>query len=88
MGGVCTWGMPSQGLRADLESAAVSRASCGPEFPSGGCWSNWRRLGISEAELLCAVIRSCAAEDLTNAWAFVRVHRSEIDLQIRENEES
>jgi uncharacterized protein (DUF433 family) len=46
-----------------------------------------RRLGISEAELLRSY-PTLRAEDLTNAWAFVRSHRSEIDLQIRENEEA
>jgi len=44
-----------------------------------------RRLGTSEAEILRAytVLR---AEDLANAWAFVRSHKEEIDKQIRENE--
>jgi len=27
-------------------------------------------------------------EDLINAWAYVRSHRSDIDLQIHENEEA
>lgn len=45
-----------------------------------------RRLGTSEADLLRAypVLR---AEDLANAWAYVRSHRGEIEQQIRENEE-
>ena len=44
-----------------------------------------RRLGLSEAELLQAypVLR---AEDLSNAWAYFRVHQDEIDRQITENE--
>jgi len=46
-----------------------------------------RRLGISEADLLRSY-PTLRAEDLTNAWAYVRSHRSEIDLQIRENEEA
>jgi uncharacterized protein (DUF433 family) len=46
-----------------------------------------RRLGMSEADLLRSY-PTLRAEDLTNAWAFVRAHRSEIDVQIRENEES
>lgn len=46
-----------------------------------------RRLGTSEADLLRSypVLR---AEDLANAWAYVRVHRDEIDGQIRANEEA
>src|SRR5947207_5824061 len=46
-----------------------------------------RRLGISEADLLRSY-PTLRAEDLTNAWAYVRGHREEIDLQIRENEEA
>jgi uncharacterized protein (DUF433 family)/predicted nuclease of predicted toxin-antitoxin system len=44
-----------------------------------------RRLGASEADLLRSypVLR---AEDLANAWAYVRSHRDEIDAQIHENE--
>lgn len=45
-----------------------------------------RRLGTSEAELLLAY-PALRAEDLANAWAFVRSHRDEIDRQIREHEE-
>jgi len=44
-----------------------------------------RRLGASEAELLRAY-PTLRAEDLVNAWAYVRAHRDEIDSQIRENE--
>jgi uncharacterized protein (DUF433 family) len=44
-----------------------------------------RRLGISEADLLRSY-PSLRAEDLANAWAYVRRHRDEIDRQIRENE--
>lgn len=46
-----------------------------------------RRLGISEAELLRSY-PSLRAEDLANAWAYVRSHRDEVDRQIRENEEA
>lgn len=42
-----------------------------------------RRLGTSEAELLHAY-PSLRAEDLANAWAYVRAHRTEIDEQIRD----
>ena len=44
-----------------------------------------RRLGASEADLLKAY-PSLRAEDLANAWAFVRSHGGEIDEQIRANE--
>lgn len=44
-----------------------------------------RRLGSTEAELLLSY-PTLRAEDLTNAWAFVRAHRNEIDQQIAENE--
>jgi len=44
-----------------------------------------RRLGMSEADLLQAY-PTLRAEDLANAWAFVRAHPREIDRQIRENE--
>jgi uncharacterized protein (DUF433 family) len=45
-----------------------------------------RRFGTSEAELLQAYPR-LRAEDLVNAWAYVRSHRSEIEQQIVENKE-
>ena len=44
-----------------------------------------RRLGASEADLLRAY-PSLRAEDLVNAWAYVRAHRDEIERQIVENE--
>jgi uncharacterized protein (DUF433 family) len=44
-----------------------------------------RRLGASEADLLRSY-PALRAEDLANAWAYVRSHRAEIDEQIRENE--
>src|SRR5713101_198785 len=43
-----------------------------------------RRLGTSEAEILQSY-PSLNAEDLTNAWAYVRAHREEIEKQITEN---
>jgi uncharacterized protein (DUF433 family) len=46
-----------------------------------------RRLGSSEAEILRAY-PTLRAEDLANAWAYVRSHREEIDEQIRENEDA
>ncbi len=44
-----------------------------------------RRLGSSEQELLSAY-PSLRAEDLVNAWAYVRSHATEVEAQIRENE--
>jgi uncharacterized protein (DUF433 family) len=44
-----------------------------------------RQLGTSESDLLRAY-PSLRAEDLANAWAYARVHREEIEEQIRENE--
>ena len=44
-----------------------------------------RHLGTSEAEILRSY-PSLNAEDLTNAWAYVRAHREEIEKQITENE--
>jgi uncharacterized protein (DUF433 family) len=46
-----------------------------------------KRLGKSEAEILAAY-PTLRAEDLTNAWAYARAHRDEIDRQIIENEEA
>jgi uncharacterized protein (DUF433 family) len=45
-----------------------------------------RRLGTSEADLL-RCYPSLRAEDLSNAWAYVRSHSAEIEKQILENEE-
>jgi uncharacterized protein (DUF433 family) len=44
-----------------------------------------RRLGSSEADLLHA-FPTLRAEDLTNAWAYERAYRTEIEKQIAENE--
>jgi uncharacterized protein (DUF433 family) len=44
-----------------------------------------RRLGTSEADLLRAY-PSLRAQDLANAWGYVRAHPEEIERQIRENE--
>ncbi len=46
-----------------------------------------RELGTSEADLL-ACYPTLRAEDLANAWAFVRAHPEEIAEQIRQNEEA
>jgi uncharacterized protein (DUF433 family) len=44
-----------------------------------------RRLGTSEADLL-RCYPNLRAEDLANAWAYVRSHREEIEQHICENE--
>lgn len=44
-----------------------------------------KRLGTSEAEILRSY-PTLRAEDLTNAWAYVRAHQDEIDQQILTNE--
>lgn len=44
-----------------------------------------RRLGATEADLLRSY-PTLRAKDLTNAWAYTRVHHDEIEQQILENE--
>ena len=44
-----------------------------------------RREGLREVEILGAY-PSLRAEDLANAWAYVRSHRAEIDAQILDND--
>jgi uncharacterized protein (DUF433 family) len=44
-----------------------------------------RRLGSSEADIL-QNYPTLTAEDLTNAWAYYRAHKEEIEQQIIENE--
>ena len=46
-----------------------------------------RRLETSEADLLRSY-STLRADDLANAWAYVRSHRDEIDEQVRANEEA
>jgi uncharacterized protein (DUF433 family) len=45
---------------------------------------NYRRLGATDADLLHAY-PTLRAEDVANAWAYVRSHQDEIEQQIREN---
>lgn len=45
----------------------------------------YRRLGMSESDLLTNY-PSLRAEDLVNAWAYVRAHHEEIDRQIEEQD--
>jgi len=46
-----------------------------------------RQLGTGEAELL-RCYPTLRAEDLANAWAYVRSHREEIERDCRENEDA
>jgi uncharacterized protein (DUF433 family) len=46
-----------------------------------------RRLGSTEADLLRSY-PMLRAQDLANAWAYVRAHGDEIERQIQENEEA
>jgi uncharacterized protein (DUF433 family) len=46
-----------------------------------------RQLGTDEGDLLKAY-PTIRAEDLTNAWAYYRSHKKEIEKQIKENEEA
>ena len=45
----------------------------------------FKKLGASEVDLLRSY-PTLRAEDLTNAWAYYRSHRDEIEQQILENE--
>jgi len=44
-----------------------------------------RRQGVQDRDILRSY-PTLRAEDLTNAWAYVRSHREEIEQQIRQNE--
>src|SRR2546423_1562780 len=46
-----------------------------------------RQLGMTEAQILQSY-PSLHAEDLVNAWSYVRSNQRDIDRQIRENEEA
>jgi uncharacterized protein (DUF433 family) len=78
------------GLGAGIESSA---GVCGGDARiantriSVGTLEQYRRLGMSEAQLLAAY-PGLRAADLVNAWAYVAEHRDEIDRQIREDEEA
>jgi uncharacterized protein (DUF433 family) len=47
----------------------------------------YRRLGMSEAQILAAY-PGLRAADLVNAWAYVAGHLDEIERQILENQEA
>jgi uncharacterized protein (DUF433 family) len=85
----------AEAVRRDLGDAAV-----GIEITPGVCGGDprvantripvwlleaFRRQGMTEVELLQSY-PTLRAEDLVNAWAYVRAHREEIDEQIRDNE--
>jgi uncharacterized protein (DUF433 family) len=44
-----------------------------------------RQMGATDADILRSY-PTLRAEDLANAWAYVRLHREEIEQQIRDNE--
>ena len=68
-----------------IEACPVAtRASLAREFQSGPL-EQARRSGANEAELLRS-FAGLRAEDLANAWAYVRAHREQIDVQIQEND--
>ena len=46
-----------------------------------------KRLGMSEADILRSY-PTLRAEDLTNAWAYERLHHEEMDRQIADNEKA
>ena len=46
-----------------------------------------RRQGVNESTLL-AEYPTLSAQDLANAWSYVRSHHDEIDEQIRRNEDA
>ena len=46
-----------------------------------------RQLGLADADILRSY-PSLRAEDLANAWSYVRSHRPDIERQIRENEDA
>lgn len=47
---------------------------------------NARRGGVTESELL-QDYPTLTAQDLANAWSYVRSHREEIEREVAENEE-
>jgi uncharacterized protein (DUF433 family) len=47
----------------------------------------WRKLGLSDARIL-EIIEGLTAEDLVAAWEYYRLHQSEIEEEIRQNEKA
>jgi len=88
-----TQGAATSDLRDVYPGVECRRAvCCGDPCIAGTCVPVWvleqaRRLGISETELLGAY-PMLNAQDLTNAWMYIRSHREEISRQIEINEGS
>ncbi len=80
------WEMRFLGSRVDRGFVAVNPASFELGFLSG-VLEQARRLGTSEADLLRSY-PTLRAEDIVQAWVYVRTHRQEIELEIRENEDA
>lgn len=86
-----------QHLAAELANAAIGIEStpgvCGGSACIAGTripvWilEGFRRDGMSEDELLESY-PTLRRKDLSNAWAYVALHKEEIDRDIRENEEA
>jgi uncharacterized protein (DUF433 family) len=47
----------------------------------------WRRLGLADERIL-EIIEGLTPEDLAAAWEYYRLHRAEIDEEIRLNNEA
>ncbi len=77
--------------RDQLSGIEITAGACGGAACLAGTripvWvlEQYRRLGASEAELLRSY-PGLRAENLVNAWAYVRSHQDEIERHIRENE--
>jgi uncharacterized protein (DUF433 family) len=93
-------GVDADGVDWSAGMSAILRSISGIESVPGVCggepciahtripvWAlEWaRRLGMTEDQLLLSY-PTLRAEDIANAWAFVRSHSAEIDEQIRTNE--
>ena len=48
---------------------------------------NWRRMGLNDSEIL-QHHPTLRADDLVQAWAYIRTHQQEISEQIKANEEA
>jgi uncharacterized protein (DUF433 family) len=82
----------SQSLANSWQGIEKTEGVCGGKACIAGTritvWGlvNARRIGYSEADLL-ENYPSLSAQDLANAWAYAKVFVSEIESDIRENEE-
>ena len=77
-------GDPSPGIESNEAVSGGEPCIVGTRIP---VWvlEQSKRLGTSEAEILRSY-PGLRAEDLANAWAYVRAHRDEITRQIEDNE--